>query len=93
MVKIKNVGFMISSTGRVAYRIFILLYREDEQRYKTFKDMYMSKPIFIAEENRIIFVDDKLSLSQFFSQFGIEFMAATRRAKLSSSLAEDMLNF
>jgi hypothetical protein len=53
----------------------------------------MSKPLFIAEEHRIIFVDDKLSLSQFVSEFGIEFMAATRRAKQSSSLAEDMVNF
>lgn len=52
----------------------IALYYFTDARKKIFREIQLSKDLFIVEENKLLNVDNEESLRQYFDLFGSEFM-------------------
>jgi hypothetical protein len=55
-------------------KIIIVLYQLTNERKKIFREVMISKDLFIIEENKLINIDTEESLHQYFDLFGSEFM-------------------
>ena len=88
---IKKVSFKETSRNNVVFRLFIGLFREGEEKIKVYKDLVMSKPLFIAEPSKITFVDDKAALRKYFNSFGLEMLSPSRMGNIFTSLESELL--
>lgn len=73
-IEFRNLRINYASTLDKNSKILVVLYHLAEGRRKIFRDVLLSKDLFIIEENKLISIDSQESLHQYFDLFGSEFM-------------------
>lgn len=74
VIEFKNLRTNYHTTVDKNSKLVIVLYYLGEGKRKTFREVLLSKDLFIIEENKIMAVDNEEALKLYFDLFGSEFM-------------------
>lgn len=73
-VEFRNLKINYPSSLDKNSKIIITLYHLTSERKKIFREVLLSKDLFIIEENKLINIDTEEALHQYFDLFGSDFM-------------------